>query len=118
MNVMGLPEFLTVLVLGLVSAFVLHTLIGYRMLNGADGFLCKWIFGLLGGWIGPRVFGHWGLPVGGSLYFIPAVLGAFAGAFLFVAAFRALAMAVTAAPRQSAATPQATPAHLEMRKAS
>jgi hypothetical protein len=64
------------------------------------------------------VFGHWGLPLGGSLYFIPALLGAFAGAFLFVAAFKALGMAVTAAPWQSTATTQATPAHLEMRKAS
>jgi uncharacterized membrane protein YeaQ/YmgE (transglycosylase-associated protein family) len=86
------------------------------MLNGVDGFVCKWIFGLLGGWMGPRVFGHWGLPTG-NLYLIPAVLGAFTGAFLFVAAYKALAIA--AVPRQSAATaPAATPAHLEMRKAS
>ena len=116
MSIMGLPEFLTVTVLGLASAFVLHTLVRYRILNGADGFVCQWIFGLLGGWFGPRVFGHWGLPVG-SLYLIPAVLGAFTGAFLFAAAFKALAAAATA-PRQSAAAAPGTPAHLEMRKAS
>jgi uncharacterized membrane protein YeaQ/YmgE (transglycosylase-associated protein family) len=117
MIIMSLPEFLTVLVLGLISAFVLHILVGYRMLNGVDGFVCKWIFGLLGGWVGPFVFGHWGLRVG-SLYLIPAVVGAFAGSFLFVAAFKALAIAAATSPRQATATTQATPAHLEMRKAS
>ncbi len=117
MIVMSLPEFATVLVLGLISAFVLHTLIRYRMLNGVDGFLCKWIFGLLGAWLSPLVFGHWGLAVG-SLYLIPAVLGAFAGSFLFVAAFKALAMAAGTAPQQSTASTQAMPTHVEMRKAS
>jgi uncharacterized membrane protein YeaQ/YmgE (transglycosylase-associated protein family) len=117
MIVMNLPEFLTVLVLGLISAFVLHMLVRYRMLNGVDGFMCKWIFGVLGGWLGPRVFGHWGLPVG-NLYLIPAVLGAFAGSFLLVAAFKELAAAVAPAPRQSASSTPAAPGHLEMRKAS
>jgi len=116
MIVMNLPEFLTVLVLGLISAFVLHMLVRYRMLNGVDGFMCKWICGVLGGWLGPRVFGHWGLPVG-ELYLIPAVLGAFAGSFLFVAAFKELA-AVAWAPRQSASGTPAAPGHIEMRKAS
>ena len=117
MIVMGLPEFLTVLVVGLISAFVLHFLVGYRILNGTDGFTVKWIFGVVGGWLGPLVFGHWGIP-SGSLYLIPVILGAFAGSFLFVAAFRALAIAVAASPRHAAASTHAAPANLEMRKAS
>lgn len=42
---MNFAAFLTLLVLGFVSSVVLHFLIRYRMLNGLDGFLSKWISG-------------------------------------------------------------------------
>jgi hypothetical protein len=116
MTIMSLPAFLTVLALGLVSAFVFHVLVRYRILDGVDGFMGMWILGFSGGWLGRRVFGHWGLPVGG-LYFIPAILGAFAAPFL-VAMFKALATTAITSPRLATATTPVVPAHVEMRKAS
>jgi hypothetical protein len=59
MTIMSLPAFLTVLALGLVSAFVFHVLVRYRILDGVDGFMGKWILGFSGGWLGHRAFGHW-----------------------------------------------------------
>jgi uncharacterized membrane protein YeaQ/YmgE (transglycosylase-associated protein family) len=40
----------------------------------------KWIAGWIGGWLGSPVLGHWG-PSVSQLYMIPALLGAFVGAF-------------------------------------
>jgi uncharacterized membrane protein YeaQ/YmgE (transglycosylase-associated protein family) len=118
MMAMNFPEFVTVLVLGLVSAFVFHVLMRYRVLEGVDGFMAEWIVGFIGGWIGPAIVGHWGLETGG-LYFIPAVLGAFAGPFLAVAAFKARAVMAIATPRQAATVAtQSAPMHVDMRKAS
>src|SRR5579863_8801538 len=93
---MSFSAFLTLLVLGLISSFVLHVLVRYRMLAGFDGFMSKWIAGWIGGWLGSSEFGFWGIHVG-SLYIIPSLLGAFAGSFLVTAVFRALAEAATSA---------------------
>ena len=115
---MSFTAFLTLLVLGLISSFVLHVLVRYRMLAGFDGFMSKWIAGWIGGWLGSPVFGYWGIHVG-SLYIIPAVLGAFTGSFLVAEVFRALARTASASARPEAVAPQpsSTP-QIEMRKAS
>jgi hypothetical protein len=52
------------------------------------------------------------------LYFIPAILGAFAAPFLVVAMFKALATTAITSPRLATATTPVVPAHVEMRKAS
>lgn len=113
---MAFSPFITLLVLGLVAAFVIHLLARYYVLAGFDGFICAWIAAWVGGWLGTPVFGHWSIR-SGNVYFVPAVLGAFTGAFVVTAAFKALAVAV--APRQSGFGSQTSAtAQPAMRKAS
>ncbi|HTC62972.1 MAG TPA: hypothetical protein VK709_09015 [Candidatus Saccharimonadales bacterium] len=115
---MSFSAFLTLLVLGLLSSIVLHTLVRYRVLAGLDDFVCKWIVGWIGAWLGSTVYGYWGIHME-NIYIIPAVLGAFTAPFLATAALRALARTVATAPRQDAATSQpSTATQFEMRKAS
>ena len=115
---MSLSAFLTPLVLGLISSVVLHVLVRYRVLAGLDGFMCEWIVGGIGAWLGSPVFGNWGIHME-NIYIIPALLGAFTAPFLVTTALRALARTVAAAPRQDAATSQlATAPQFEMRKVS
>ena len=42
---MNFTPFLTLLVVGVIASFVLHSLVRYRVLFGVDGFLSKWIAG-------------------------------------------------------------------------
>jgi uncharacterized membrane protein YeaQ/YmgE (transglycosylase-associated protein family) len=115
---MSFSAFLTLLVLGLIGSFVLHTFVRDRVLAGLDGFVCKWIVGWIGAWLGSPVFGYWGIHVE-NIYIIPAVLGAFTAPFLVTAALRALARTAAMALRQDAATSQlGTAPQFEMRKAS
>jgi uncharacterized membrane protein YeaQ/YmgE (transglycosylase-associated protein family) len=93
---MSFLSFLTLLVLGLISSVVLHSLFRYRILSGGDGFLSQWIAGYIGGWLGSPVFGHWGVQFGG-IHLGPAVLGAFVAPFIVTAMFKASVLAV--APR-------------------
>jgi uncharacterized membrane protein YeaQ/YmgE (transglycosylase-associated protein family) len=107
--------FLALLILGFIAAFVLHVVVRYRMLSRFDGFMVKWIAGWIGAWLGSPVFGHWGLGFNiGNVYIIPALLGAFALAFLITAAMKAEAVAVAKATM----VPQTTGLAVEMRKAS
>lgn len=115
---MSFSMFLTLLVLGFISSFVMHLFVRYRMLAGFDGFMGKWIAGWVGGWIGSPVLGHWGTHLG-NVYIIPALLGSFAGSFLVTAVFRALAKTAVVTPRPETVLPQpSTAAQFEMRKAS
>jgi uncharacterized membrane protein YeaQ/YmgE (transglycosylase-associated protein family) len=95
---MGFGSFLTLLILGLIGAAVLHYAFRYRMLSGLDGFLAKWVVGWIAAWLGSPVLGHWAFQIAG-VYIIPAIIGAFAGAFLAVATLKAIAMATAPAAR-------------------
>jgi uncharacterized membrane protein YeaQ/YmgE (transglycosylase-associated protein family) len=111
---MHFGPFLALLIIGVIAAVVMHWVIRYRKLTGFDSFMGKWILGWIGGWLGSPVFGHWG-PHTSSVYIIPALLGAFSGAFLLTLSVRA-SMAVTSEKiRQASATSQP---QLEMRKVS
>ncbi len=84
--------FLVLLVAGVIAAAVIHYPIGYRFLEGFDGFLAKVIAGWTGAWLGSPIFGHWFEQVKFlNIYLIPALLGAFVGAFIITAAGKALA---------------------------
>jgi uncharacterized membrane protein YeaQ/YmgE (transglycosylase-associated protein family) len=84
--------FLVLLVAALIAAVVLHYLICYRFTEGFDGFLGKVMTGWVGAWLGSPVLGHWFQPVKlAGIYLIPALLGAFVGAFALTATWKARA---------------------------
>ena len=108
---MSFGSFLSLLILGIIASIVLHLIVRYKMLSGFDGFMNKWIAGWIGAWLGSPVLGHWG-PTTAHVYIIPALIGAFIGAFV-----------VTSMPKAAAKTRvsmmQQTPvAPLELKKAS
>jgi hypothetical protein len=79
---MNFWAFLVLLVAAVIAAVVLHYLIRYRFLEGLDGLLGKVIAGWVGAWLGSPVLGHWFERVKlAGIYLIPALLGAFVGAF-------------------------------------
>jgi uncharacterized membrane protein YeaQ/YmgE (transglycosylase-associated protein family) len=89
---MSFWAFLVLLVAGLIAAVVVHYIFRYRFLEGFDSFLGQWIAGWIGAWLGSPVLGHWfeGVKIA-DIYLIPALLGAFAGAFALTASFKASA---------------------------
>ena len=96
---MHFASFLALLLVSLIAGLVLHHEIRYRVLEGFDGFLAKWIVGWVGAWLGSPVLGHWFAGVSlGSVYIIPAFIGAFIGAFVPVAMLKAEAPTATVAP--------------------
>jgi uncharacterized membrane protein YeaQ/YmgE (transglycosylase-associated protein family) len=82
--------FLTLLIISLITALIVHYAIHYRFLDGFDGFLWKWVVGWFGAWLGSPVLGDWfnGFKIG-PVYIIPAFVGGFVGAFLAAAVFKA-----------------------------
>jgi len=112
---MSFEPFLALLIVGFVSAFVLHYIVRYRMLSGFDGFLGKWVVAWVGAWLGSPVLGHWG-PHAANEYIIPAFIGSFSLAFLTTLGFRASRAAAAEAFNKKEVP--APPAQLEMRKAS
>ncbi|PYT78799.1 MAG: GlsB/YeaQ/YmgE family stress response membrane protein [Acidobacteria bacterium] len=108
---MGFASFLSLLILGFIAAIVLHLIVCYKMLSGFDGFMNKWIAGWIGGWLGSPVLGHWG-PSVSHVYIIPALLGAFIGAFVMTSIPKAASKAGAATLQQSPAAP------VELKKAS
>ncbi|HKV04682.1 MAG TPA: hypothetical protein VJO53_06200 [Candidatus Acidoferrales bacterium] len=109
---MNFGGFVTLLILGLIAGLVIHFIIRYRMLGGFDGFMSKWIAGWIGGWLGSPVLGHWGFQIQ-NIYVIPALVGAFIGAF----AFPALMKTSVGVREPKATTAPAIPAEM-LRKAS
>ena len=87
---MSFEAFVTLLILGIIAAIIMHSIIRYRMLQGVDGFVASWISGWIGGWLGSPVLGHWWFQIQG-IYVIPALVGAFVGAFSCVALMKARA---------------------------
>jgi hypothetical protein len=80
----GMPflSFLVLLIVSAIAAAVVHWGFRYRLFMGIDGFLGQWMVAWLGAWLGPAVLGHWfGSAMFGNIYVIPALIGAFAGAF-------------------------------------
>jgi uncharacterized membrane protein YeaQ/YmgE (transglycosylase-associated protein family) len=77
---MNFGAFLTLLILGFIAAIVIHSVIRYRMMKGFDGFVAAWIAAWIGGWLGSPVLGHWWFQIK-NIYVIPALVGAFVGAF-------------------------------------
>lgn len=108
---MSFASFLSLLILGIIAAIVLHAIVRYKMLSGFDGFMNKWIAGWIGAWLGTPVLGHWG-PAVTHVYIIPALLGAFIGAFAVTSMPRAASKAGIATLQQNSAAP------LELKKAS
>jgi uncharacterized membrane protein YeaQ/YmgE (transglycosylase-associated protein family) len=113
---MSFAAFLILLGLGFISSFVLHLLVRYRVFTGLDGFVSMWIAGWIGGWLGSPVFGHWFIHLG-SLYIIPALIGAFVGSFLVTAGLRGLALTSKEARRDTVASQTSLASQVEMRKA-
>lgn len=108
---MSFASFLSLLILGIIAAIVLHLIVRYKMLSGFDGFMNKWIAGWIGAWLGSPVLGHWG-PGVNHVYVIPALLGAFIGAFAVTSMPRAASKAGMAKLQQNPMPP------LELKKAS
>ena len=111
---MKFGDFLTLLVLGFIAAIVLHSIIRYRMLEGFDSFMAKWVGGWIGAWLGGPVLGHWWFQLQ-NIYVIPALVGAFIGAFSLVFLVRANGRVTVNKP---AAVVAAVPEMLGTRKAS
>ena len=79
---MSFPSFLVLLVLSAIAAAAIHWVFRYQLFKGIDGFLGQWIVAWLGAWLGPAVLGHWfDSAMVSHIYLVPALLGAFAGAF-------------------------------------
>lgn len=87
---MNFAAFLTLLILGLIAGVVMHFVIRYRMMASADGFFAKWIAGWIGAWLGSPVLGYRGFHIQ-NVYIIPALIGAFIGAFAWPALVKASA---------------------------
>lgn len=81
--------FLALLIVGFIAAIVIHSFIRYRMMEGFDGFMAKWVTGWIGAWLGSPVLGHWWFRIQ-NVYMIPALVGAFAGAFMCAYLVKAL----------------------------
>jgi uncharacterized membrane protein YeaQ/YmgE (transglycosylase-associated protein family) len=108
---MSFGSFLSLLILGIIAAIVLHSIVRYKMLSGFDGFMNKWIAGWIGAWLGSPVLGHWG-PMVSHVYIIPALVGAFVGAFAVTSVPRAVSKAGFATLQQNPVAP------FELKKAS
>lgn len=111
---MHFGAFLTLLILGCIAAAIMHFAIRYRMLGSVDGFFAKWIAGWIGAWLGGPVLGHWWFQIQ-NIYVIPALVGAFVGAFSIVALTKSAGIS-TVREAKKAAT--ASPVTEPIRKAS
>ena len=86
---MGFAAFLTLLVISAILSAIFQG-VGYRVLDGSEGFFAKLITGWVGGWIGSPVLGYWGGRgiFGTNVHLIPAILGSLAAIFMQVLVVR------------------------------
>ena len=76
---MNFISFLSLLVISAISASIVHSMLKPRVLHKGEAYLCEWIMGWIGAWLGSPVVGHWGwLIPGTTVYLVPAALGALA----------------------------------------
>jgi uncharacterized membrane protein YeaQ/YmgE (transglycosylase-associated protein family) len=87
---MSFESFLTLLVIGVVVASVYHWILRYRIMAGGDAWLGEVMLAWIGGWLGSPVLGHWRVQIG-TVYVIPAILGAIVAVHLEVLACKWLA---------------------------
>ena len=74
---MSFESFVVLLVLSVVVSAVLHYGVEFYATPGFTSFLSKVTVGYIGAWLGAPVFGSWFEQVKvGSVYIIPAALGA------------------------------------------
>ncbi len=100
--------FLTLAVISLIAALVVHYAISYRVLDGFDGLMGKWIAGWLGAWIASPVLGHWFAAFQiREVFIVPAFVGAFVGTFVPAAILKARAMALKPRVIEMHETPKA-----------
>lgn len=96
---MNFRALLVLFVAALIAAGALHYVIRYRFLDGFDAFVGKCIAGWVGAWLGSPVLGHWFERAKlANVYLIPALLGAFVGAFVVTATGKVLAKAFSTKP--------------------
>jgi uncharacterized membrane protein YeaQ/YmgE (transglycosylase-associated protein family) len=101
---MKFGAFLTLLILGCIAAIVMQFVIRYRVLGIVDGFFAKWIAGWIGAWLGGPVLGYWWFQIQ-NVYIIPALVGAFVGAFSLVALAKASGQSATPKLAMQTVTP-------------
>jgi len=92
---MNFASFLSLLIISLIVALVMHYAVRYRVLDGIDGLVAKWMTGWIGAWLGSPVLGHWfaGTKMG-DIYIVPAFIGAFMGAFALAVMWKGAAKAL------------------------
>ncbi|HEV2424185.1 MAG TPA: hypothetical protein VGZ29_05100 [Terriglobia bacterium] len=105
---MSFANFLALAIASLIAALVVHYAIRYRILDGFDGFLGKWIIAWLGAWVASPVLGHWFAGVSISeVFIIPAFVGGFIGAFAPAVVLKAEVIAMKSRVLEVHETPKA-----------
>jgi len=76
---MDFISFIILLVIAVVVSWVLHYLLKYYVTAGVWSFVSKVVIAYIGAALGSPFFGEWWPGVAyGDIYFVPAILGAFA----------------------------------------
>ncbi len=78
-TIMDFISFIIFVVIAVVVSWVLHYPLKYHVTEGVWSFLSKVVFAYIGAMLGSSFFGEWWPAVAyGGVYFVPAILGAFA----------------------------------------
>ena len=76
---MDFISFIILFVIAVVVSWVLHYPLKYHVTAGVWSFFSKVVFAYIGAMLGLSFFGEWWPAVAyGDVYFVPAILGAFA----------------------------------------
>lgn len=100
---MNFSSFFTLLVISAVCAFVFHSILKLRVLWSGEGYLCEWIMGWIGAWLGSSVVGHWSWMIPGSeVYLVPATIGSLAAIHMLVTLFNMVESLLAPMSRETA----------------